>query len=334
MLEIDRGNQVRIATYTQTICNILYLGFVSSANRTSATYGSLILTSLATIITIAIFSSRTQLSLHHATVAISLLTITILPTHVLESWRVRSPGIFLAQQLRLVIYFGIRLWIAFQMPCLGSDPQCNLCTRTIFLGFHGHITTPLNRSWILITVFVTGYFALRTHIWFYGLSHALSSVPALISTTQKQAWIAYIDATQKSIQTHRLADTRRIRARNPRAYPVINLFFMWYDDETTAQAGIKARSWKQAPTNAKTSSWATRVYHDAFLAILVPRCQRAIISLFLACILIFDTEKSVALNLTASRNEWGYGQIFALVATVPSVAAVVPLLLRVGRTPE
>jgi uncharacterized integral membrane protein len=143
-----------------------------------------------------------------------------------------------------------------------------------------------------------------------------------------KAWIAYIDTTQESIQNYRLADTQRIRARNPRAIPAINWFFMWYDDETTARAGIKT------PTNAKTSSWATRVYHDALLAIRVPRCQRAIISLLLACILVIDTEKTVALNLTASRNQWGYGQIFALVATIPSVGAVVTLLVRIGRMPE
>lgn len=167
-----------------------------------------------------------QLSLHHATLAISLLNITMLPTHVLESWRVRSPGIFLAQQLRLIMYFGIWLWIVFQMPCLGSESQCNLCTRTSFLGFRGHITRSLNRSWILALVLVAGYFALRTHVWFYGPAHAWGSVPALISTRRKQAWTAYIDTTQESIQNYRVADTQRIRARNPWAIPAINCFFM------------------------------------------------------------------------------------------------------------
>jgi uncharacterized integral membrane protein len=106
---------------------------------------------------------------------------------------------------------------------------------------------------------------------------------------------------------------------------------MWYDDETTARAGIKDRRWRQAPTNAKTSSWAMRVYRDARLAILVPRCQRAMISLVLASVLIIDIERTVALNLTASSNKWGYGQIFAMVATIPCVGAVMALMARVGR---
>lgn len=45
-------------------------------------------------------------------------------------------------------------------------------------------------------------------------------------------------------------------------------------------------------------------------------------SFALAAKLIADCEKTVHLNLTASANEWAYGQTFALVATLPAISEV------------
>ncbi|OGE51632.1 hypothetical protein PENARI_c012G07482 [Penicillium arizonense] len=66
----------------------------------------------------------------------------------------------------------------------------------------------------------------------------------------------------------------------------------------------------------------------------IPRCQRMIVALFIAGILIANCERTVRMNLTASGSKWGYGQIFALVATLPAVTEVTKLLLRLGRKPN
>jgi hypothetical protein len=59
-----------------------------------------------------------------------------------------------------------------------------------------------------------------------------------------------------------------------------------------------------------------------------------IFALSIAGVLIADCERAVRMNLAASGNNWGYGQIFALVATLPAVTEVTKLLLRLGRKPK
>jgi hypothetical protein len=326
--------QVRIATYTQTVCNILLLGVASDADRTSSTYRALILTSLATVLTLGIFSLRTELSLHHSVVASSLLTITIVPAHILESWRVRSPGLFVAQQIRLAIYCAYGWWLVLQMPCMGAEPQCNLCTRTSFFGYASRVTTDKSRSIRLAIILVTSYFWLRSVVWFYGLRHFFEAFPALFSETRKQAWNSYIDRTHDELMKWRVQSLSRARQKNPPMRSMI-LFRLWYDDDATAREGIEQRRWQQTQfRDLGQISWIGRVWGDAMLAIRVPRCQRAIAVLLLTALLIFNTEQTVKLNLTAAGNKWGYGQIFALVATVPSVADTIKLLLRLGKKRE
>ncbi|CAF3475686.1 unnamed protein product [Fusarium graminearum] len=327
------GIGVRIATYTQTICNIILLGFASDGNRTSASYHALVLTSLATIITLGIFSIQTKLSLHHSVVASSLLTITILPTHILESWRVRSPGIFVAQQVRLAIYCAYAWWLILEMPCMGAEPQCNLCTRSSLFGHASRVATHGNRSLRLGVVLFTSYLWLRQVVWSYGPRHYFESVPATLSETRKQAWNSYIDENRDSLTTWRLR-----RLARERKYDQFSRFlipgWLWYDDVTTARRGIEQRRWKRfLPLDKQKVNWFVRVWEDATVAIRVPRCQRAIVALLLSVLLISDTEHTVKLNLSADRDQWGYGQILALVATIPSVADVTRLLLRLGKRP-
>lgn len=230
------------------------------------------------------------------------------------------------------------------MPCFGSDPQCNMCTRFSSVGFVGHIVNPLNRAWILTILLVLAYLVARSHLWFYGPVHALSALPALFSVTQKKLWNAYIDETMQSLTLFRTTERRKFKIRYKTNYlgreagPTWSWWdlWIWYDDEATVRQGIMQRDWKSAPQykeNAKPPSWLSRVYKDACLAARVPRCQRAMLSMLFTCVLISDTEKTVAMNLTASRNGWGYGQIFALVATIPSVAAVGSVILRIGHQP-
>ena len=66
------------------------------------------------------------------------------------------------------------------------------------------------------------------------------------------------------------------------------------------------------------------------VALRVPRGQRGMISLIWEGILVADTERMTRLNLTMASDKWGYGQIFALVATLPSVAALINMFLHPG----
>lgn len=294
------------------------------------------LTSLATVVTLGVFLLQGNLSLHHASTASALLTVTLLPTHILESWRVRSPEMFVAQKVRFWTNTVIYLWITLQMPCVGTNHDCNLCTRTYTVGFAGHIAAPFNRSTRLATSIITSFLSLRSDLWFYGIVNTLQSVPAMFSRVRRRRWIAYGDQTLETLTSWRMQDIRlgkeRVRARNPNGKLwSATYIWLWYDDHTTV--AMKRAEWRRVQVSLGRETWLSRVLADIKVAIRVPRCQRATISLALAAILIYDIEKQVNMNLTASRDDWGYGQTFALVATIPSVAAAITMLLRLGKKP-
>ncbi|KAL4905801.1 hypothetical protein BDW74DRAFT_177503 [Aspergillus multicolor] len=324
------GIGMRIAAYTQTICNIFIFGLSSNPGRTSSTYGTLVITSLAVVVTAAIFLWQGALSLHHATIALQLLTITLLPMYILESWRVRSPGIFIAQQVRLFLWWGVSFYVALYMPCFGDNPQCNLCARASTFGIPGRVVNPVNRSFKLAILTFTIFVWLRAQAWVYGPWHLLASLKTPFSQSSHLAWARYVDETQQNLTEWREADIRRLRARIPKIRSIISIW-QWYDDATTAREGIKKRQWRNHLANSTDRSWLVRVYSDARLAIRVPRCQRMIVALVISGILIADCESTVSMNLTKSSNDWGYGQIFGLVATLPSVTDLTKLLLRLGR---
>ncbi|KAI1150718.1 hypothetical protein F4825DRAFT_425628 [Nemania diffusa] len=305
----------------------------------NAAHSVLVLTSLTTVVALGIFLLQGNLSLHHASTASSLLTVTIFPTHVLESWRVRSPGLFVSQQARIWMYVAISFWITLQMPCLGTEHQCNLCTRTFVVGIVSHITVPLNRSIRLAQAIITIFLTLRSYFWFYGPIHTLQSVPAMFSRTRRQTWIAYIDKTHESLTYWRIQEmkqaTMRLRTKIARStIRSISYFWLWYDDDTTVRAGIEGKQWRKLQVSFRSENRLLRVWADAKVAIRIPRCQRAGISFIITAILIYNIERGLDFNFTASKDDWGYGQTFALVATTPSVATVITVLLRIGKKPE
>lgn len=324
---------MRVSAYIQCICNLFILGFSSSSDRTSSTYRTLVITSLAMVITTAIYLWQGALSLHHATVASGLLTVTLLPMHVLEPWRVDSPGVFIAQQVRLFIYLAVKFYMVTHMPCLGSDRQCNLCTRSSSFGFAGHIVTPFNRSSQLTLLLWILFFWTGQSAWTYGPLHLFQSLQTPFSATSHQAWVWYNNETRRSLTEWRLTALQIARSRNSKVWSIITIL-LWYDDDQTVRDGIKRRKWRSSPVSARQSTWLGRVCHDAKLSMTIPRCQRLIVAICIAGILIADCERTVRMNLTASGNKWGYGQIFALVATLPAVTETAKLLLRLGRTPK
>lgn len=89
---------------------------------------------------------------------------------------------------------------------------------------------------------------------------------------------------------------------------------------------MEERRWRSQPLRPESTRWTGRAWYDAVLAVCVPRCQRTLIALGLAAVLIRDTERSVKLNLRVEGDKWAYSQIFSLVATVPSVADAAKML--------
>lgn len=177
------------------------------------------------------------------------------------------------------------------------------------------------------------YIWFRQNLWTYGPFHLFESLRTPFSDTSHQAWLSYNSETRRSLTEWRHADLRIVRSRNPNVWSITTIF-LWMDDDQTTREGIKQRRWRKSSISARPNTWFGRVCDDAKLAAGIPRCQRMIAALFIAGVLIADCERTVRMNLTASGNKWGYGQIFAPVATLPAVMEVTKLLLRLGRKPK
>lgn len=286
---------------------------------------------------------QNTLSLHHAVVGTSLLSLTMMPLAVLNFGRVRSPGVFLAQQIRRGLYGGAQLWITWTMPCFGTEPQCNLCMRSSFMGYSFRIVLATNRSVRLAIQLFLLIIWLRDQAWEYGPVHYLQAFPALLSERRKGDWNSYIDDhimanadwRRKVVEEHR---RRWIRDKGKKVDPwyfkLYNHYMFWLNEGTTAKAKIENEVRKRQALHRSSTTWAGRVWTDATHAIRTARCQRAIVALVITVIYVCDIEKEVQLNLTGSSNSWGYGQIFALLAAIPSVSAATKLFLNLGRRHE
>jgi hypothetical protein len=113
---------------------------------------------------------------------------------------------------------------------------------------------------------------------------------------------------------------------------------MWFANDSTARASVVQRRRERAMVStqeAGTRSWLRehmgRVWGDIRAVAVVPRCQRAVIALVFTGIFILDTERMVSLNLIMADEEWSYGQILALVATLPSVFEAITLVLDIAQ---
>ncbi|KAM6476495.1 hypothetical protein HDV62DRAFT_375271 [Trichoderma sp. SZMC 28011] len=289
--------------------------------------------------TMSISLIKGNLSLSHSEAASSLLAITIFPTQIMQSQRIRSPGLFVAQQGQLWVQRIAYLWINLHMPCLGTVHECNLCTRSSTFGHSVHTITPLRRSFRLAVLVCLSLVTLRSYFWSYGPLHTLQPLPAMFSNTQRQKWISFIDETQESFDHFRAQLLRqqkaREKAKNPSArWWSIIYVWIWLNDTTTIKSKVERISETKPLCDSGNTKWPSRVWSDTKIALRVPRCQRAFLILIYTAVGIWDMEKTTTLNFTMSRNAWGYGQTFALIATIPSVSAVITLLLRMGRKPD
>lgn len=319
---------------------MVLLGLSSDSN--SALRGTLSLTSLALVSTIAFFSLKAELSLHHAMASITLLSITMLPLHLVESWRITSPGLFIAQQLRLGIYAATQLWLVIKTPCLGSHPECNFCTQTVMFFTAYPAVNNFGRSARAFGILVVGFTWMNTTLYTYGLAHYIDAVPAMLSASRAARWAAFAENTLEDITAWRVNEVRRCqqawaserRRRDPRQAPawvgIVPKLFLWYQDTTAVKSVVDKHQWSQALRIGSGPGWRERVWLDLRLACKAPRFHRMVISLLLAVVWISSTEYSISINLTDGANKWGFGQIFSMVAAAPFVTTLVKLVLRLG----
>ena len=316
--------QVRIATYVQALCGTILLGF--SSKDTAGIRATIVVTSLALVTTTAVYAMRSELSLHHAVIVQSLLTLVLLPMHIVEPWRVDSPALFFAQQIRFGAYLALSFWLNVKTPCLGSTSQCNMCTkRTAYFFYTNHaVSRPLRASNVFTLFFICTLWG-QGQWWTYGPMHYVKTVPALLSDSKAKRWRECVIATHQSLSEWR----REFKKRTPRRSQPMVAFFHWWSNEDTVSAWLEDKRQELAP--GLYSTWFHRVWIDTKIAVRVPRAQRALVGVILVILYTVATERSVKMNFAEEANTWGFGQIASLILTMPAVASLLKLVMRLGR---
>ena len=243
------------------------------------------MTSLATVVSLTVFSVGTRLGLHHTIVASTLLIISTFPTHVLESWKVDAPELFIAQQFRLAILSASSWWIMLEMPCLGSFPQCNQCVLSSYFGHAYHVSDKAVRSWWLTTVLWVSYWWCRDFLWHFGPYFYMSAIPAAFSGSWKKDWLAYLDKTATTNSTY----FKRMPTKGKVVVWALAMSSWYYDNSTVRQMVLSTRD----PLRYSPSEWwFRRAWDDVKLVIRVPRCHRGLFALAFTIVRMIDVEKS------------------------------------------
>ncbi len=100
----------------------------------------------------------------------------MLPLHFIESGRITSPGLFVAQQLRLGIYTAMQVWLVVKTPVSGATPSAT-SAQSQSCGHAYPTVNDLSRAARILPVMVVGV------VWF---------------NTQSTHWPShYIEASQQ-----------------------------------------------------------------------------------------------------------------------------------------
>lgn len=321
--------QIRLATYIQTVCNVLLLGFSSSEHTTTTAYSALVITSLAVACSLVGVIWKGFLNLAHAWVARSLMTVMMLPPWIISSARPRDPALFLALQVRFMMFSIFILWMTIRCSCAGHDPACNLCVKGYWLGIQCSVCRPISRSFDLamFLAFMCSWF--WTNIWTFGLSHFLAAVPAIFSRRRARMWM-------ENIREHKRLSRPQFTSfmfRGKRRYLQLADWSKTRQVMDEQAEGGENLARYQSKTSQRPS-WVTRALDETASAPHAKRIWVTVVALITCALSIFNTEKALEINMVLSTNSWSYGQMFALVATVPSVYSLLRLILRLGRTTE
>ncbi|ORX95706.1 hypothetical protein BCR34DRAFT_194029 [Clohesyomyces aquaticus] len=309
------GIGVRTAAYIQSICGTILIGF--SSKDTTAVRAVIVTTSLTLALAGGIYGILGKLSLHHGVIVQALLAVVMVPIHIVEPWRIKSPVLYAAQQLRFGAFMALSLWLLIKTPCLGADPQCNMCTSVFFSGRASqHWRRSLGMSLNLSLCIIWS----SSQWWTYGLSNLLQTIPALFSGRVSDAWLHHVHATE-----HTLGHWRRTQNG------LVQTILLWYNDDMAVATLLKRRRWIEAPDlHPVSSTWIQRIWTDTKIALRVPRVHRAFVGLVMAVLWAIATERAVAANVSKDANNWGYGQISSIILSVPAFASLVRMLSHLG----
>jgi hypothetical protein len=261
-----------------------------------------------------------KLSLAHALIVVSLTTVSILPIHGVEPWQTTNPALFLGQQFRLSLYLFMSLSIFLKAPCFGSDPQCNLCVRIGLGPLTTHQTDEASRFLQLASSYLMAIFWLQDVWWIYGPWHYIQTIPAIFSSSHRHQWQKVARMTHNNLQQ-----------RRQRKGGCVTFIIRWYYDNTKAGENVRVSQRPQPRQYRNVSAWKTWLISLTRTAILVPRCQRALIALLLIGIWITYIEGSVQLNLSNKADDWSFGQMYAMIMCIQPTAQVIQLFANLKR---
>lgn len=221
------------------------------------------------------------------------------------------------------------LWMTIRCSCAGHDPACNLCVKGYWLGIQCSVCRPISRSFDLamLIAFMCSWF--WTNIWTFGLSHFLAAVPAIFSRRRARMW-------RENIREHKRLSRPQFTSfmfRGKRRYLQLADWSKTRQVMDEQAEGGENLARYQSKTSQRPS-WVTRALDETASAPHAKRIWVTVVALITCALSIFNTEKALEINMVLSTNSWSYGQMFALVATVPSVYSLLRLILRLGRTTE
>lgn len=210
----------------------------------------------------------------------------------------------------------------------------------------------------------------NTTFWDYGLRHMVMAIPAMFSAQRREEWVSVTDRTPKEAMDHHLRLLAHLRENDPLTYsaeevdgllrspsridrfmghlaPLLRpgmalmsfigrkllLVFripIWYGDTTPVNSRVVGQGGQTGQPANDSRGWFRRAASDVIQASKFPRFQRMLVALVLIACWITNTEITIRANWTAEANDWGFGQIFAMAATVPILARFIKLALRFG----
>jgi hypothetical protein len=285
------------------------LGF--STQNVSSTRLAAAITTLAMVVSALVSLKQGNFGLQDAHVTIKLLDAILFPFWLVEPWMIRSPGLYTAHRLRRFIYLGITIFVTLlKAPCVGLNPKCNMCTASIF-GSH---VAYLVWYWIYSSVLMclTAYGTL----WGTGPWLHFSLISALLSEKTREDWVFRVTEAYKR---NMISSQYQLFLRCKDKTRPLGFRFNWGSDDTFLSIALRGfyKLPEQQRTLKRRLSWALGI----------PRCQRALIALVYLTYQIVETELFVKKELDQGAQEWGYGQVAALVLISPSVMEVIRLFL-------
>lgn len=262
-------------------------------------------TSLAFGISTLASAISNQLSLYHIILAAKFQTLPLLVATIVEprSPSYRGPYLFVLNRMRWIVNAAIVLWYSLTAPCFGAQPDCNVYVRSQSYFTIGNATeTPPRVAAIFNTA--VGLFLLSADLYYVLRKYRMElKFPGW--SYRRQKWADLVQVT----------DMVEVYSST------------WFKDNTSPPSFRAHTTSLPLPNTTKMPHLSyslrqrVRAFGAAFLiALAYPKFVRYLISLMVTALLICNIEMTIRLNIVGpGENAWTYGQILAVVMTVPPV---------------